>query len=208
MAQDLQSLPAVEQWPPTHNGKPKHAPLAFKDRVKHGFTRAHLARHFGALGFTRGAEIGVADGRNSLTLCQSIPGLHLLCVDPWRKYVENPRGGPQEQHDVNFSIAQSRLAGFNVSFIKAMSMDAVRTVPLASLDFVFVDAHHGYQFVIDDITEWSKRVRPGGIVAGHDFYHFKWAGVVEAVSEYTAAHGITDWSICDEREPSFWWVKK
>jgi hypothetical protein len=185
----------------------KRAPEAFAHRVVKGFTRANLADLFAASGYTLGAEIGVADGRNSLTLCQAIPGLRLLCVDPWQKYRQNPRGGPQEQHDRNYELAQERLAAFDVTFVKATSMVAVRNVPMESLDFAYVDGHHSFDWAMQDLIEWSKRVRPGGVVSGHDFYHFKWAGVVEAVDAYTKAHGITDWNLCDEREPSFWWLK-
>jgi hypothetical protein len=187
----------------------KRAPEAFKHRVVSGFTRADLARLFAEKGYTRGAEIGVADGRFSRVLCDSIPGLQLLCVDPYQRYQENPRGGPQEQHERNWDIAHERLHGFNVRFVREMSMDAVDNVPHGSLDFVFIDGHHGFEFVVMDLIAWSKRVRNGGIVAGHDFYEFpkRKAGVVEAVEAYTKAYDITDWHICDEREPAFWWVK-
>jgi hypothetical protein len=190
-----------------YHSRDKHAPPEYAHRVVPGMTRLRLAALFHSLRFTRGAEIGVADGRNSLMLCQAMPGLELLCVDPWRKYGANPRGGPQEQHDGNYELARARLKPFNATLVKAKSMDAVRDVPKASLDFVHIDGHHGYQFVLDDLTHWSQRVRSFGIVSGHDFYHFRNAGVVEAVDEYTRANGIEDWFLCDEREPTFWWVK-
>jgi hypothetical protein len=190
----------------SYHSRDKHAPPEYAHRVVPGMTRLLLAKRFAAQGFTDGAEIGVADGRNSLMLCQNIPGLNLLCVDPWLKYGANPRGGPQDQHDDNYRKARERLASFRATLVRAKSMDAVRDVPMASLDFVYLDGHHGYQFVLDDLTHWSQRVRPGGIVAGHDFYHFRNAGVVEAVDAYTKTHGIDEWFLCDEREPSFWWV--
>jgi hypothetical protein len=175
--------------------------------VVRNFTRADLAREFATRGFKRGAEIGVADGRNSLTLCQAIPGLHLIGVDPWTVYKGNPRGGPQSQHDNNYELATERLKGYDVKFWVGFSHSAVHQVPLESLDFVYIDGNHGYEFVKQDIELWSQRVRKGGIVAGHDFYHFKWAGVVQAVEDYTRENGITDWHVTSEREPSFWWVK-
>lgn len=187
----------------------KHAPPEYAHRVLAGFTRADLAELFHASGYRTGAEIGVADGRYSLVLCQAIPGLRLLCVDPWQKYPENPRGGPQAQHDGNYALAQHRLAPYDVTFVKAMSVTAAKHVPDGSLDFCFIDGNHEYAFVKADLEAWAPKVRSGGIVAGHDFYHFivRPAGVVEAVDEYTREHGIADWSLCDEREPSFWWVK-
>lgn len=192
----------------THNGKPKHAPLAFRDRVRNGFTRAHLARHFCHKGAQIGVEVGVADGRNALTLCQSIPNVRLICVDPWAPYQGNTRGGPREQHECNWKLAQARLAGFNVDFRRKQSMDAVREIAPNVLDFCYLDGNHAFDWIMADLIEWSKRVKPGGFIAGHDFYYFDRAGVVEAVDAYTQAHGITDWSLTDEREPSFWWVKR
>ena len=46
----------------------------------------------------------------------------------------------------------------------------------------------------------------GGIVAGHDFYTFYQAGVVQAVMAYTAAHRIFAWYVTWDREPSYFWV--
>jgi hypothetical protein len=188
-------------------GDRKHGPIEAVHRVRPGFTRRDLARLFRDRGYKRGAEIGVADARYSLTLCETIPDLHLLCVDPWLAYKENPRGGPQSQQSGNFALAKQRLAPFDATLVRAFSMDAVQDVPLASLDFVFIDGHHGYDYVFNDLAGWSDRVRSGGIVAGHDYYEFKWAGVVEAVNDYTKIWNIQDWQLCDEREPSFWWTK-
>jgi hypothetical protein len=187
--------------------KPKHAPEEYLHRVVPGFTRRDLAKLFAEKGYAKGAEIGVADGRYSLTLCQEIPGLQLLCVDPWAKYPGNPRGGPQTQHDANYALAQQRLHGFDVEFIRNYSHEAVKALPEGALDFVYIDGNHQENHVSLDLSAWSRRVRSGGIVSGHDFYHFGTAGVVQAVTEYVTGHDITDWHLCDEREPSFWWVK-
>lgn len=197
-----------EDKPATYNGKAKHAPFEHFLRVQPGFTRVHLAGMFAKRGFTTGAEVGVADGRYSLTLCKNIPNLSLLCVDLWAPYHGNRRGGPQEQHERNYALAVERLAPYQARLRRGYSLDVVREVPLDSLDFVYIDANHAFDYVMCDIIEWAKRVRSGGIVAGHDFYWFDGAGVVEAVEVYTKAHRITDWYVCDEREPSFWWGKR
>lgn len=191
---------------PAIRGDRKRGPLEAAGRVVPGFTRADLARDFATRGFTRGAEIGVADGRHSLTLCEAIPGLLLYCIDPWAPYAGNRRGGPQEQHDRNYATARERLAPYNAVFVRGHSMDAVAGIDFKALDFVYIDGNHARAYVKADLDAWAKRVRPGGIVAGHDYYHFNGAGVVEAVNEYTAEYGITDWWLTDEREPSFWWV--
>jgi len=173
------------------------------------FSRRNLAKLFHILGYETGAEIGVAEGRYSKMMCDHNPGVKLLCVDTWQRYRGNPRGGPQSQHDSNYEIAQRILAPFNTTIVKSFSMDAVRDVPLGSLDFVYIDGNHTFDFVMRDIIEWGRRVRKGGIVSLHDYYHFRGAGVVEAVNAYVLVHGIKEWFLTNERkEKSAFWVKQ
>ena len=51
-----------------------------------------------------------------------------------------------------------------------------------TLDAVFLDAGHDYEGVSRDIDAWRPKVRPGGILAGHDFCP-KYPGVARAVTE-------------------------
>lgn len=184
------------------NAKNRRAPVPLER-----FGRRNLAKVFKKLGYQSGAEIGVADGRNSKVLLETVPNLKLLCVDPWLRYRGNPRGGPQAQHDGNYEIAQRVLVPLGGTLVRAMSMDAVRDVPMESLDFIHIDGHHSFDWVMQDIIEWSRRVRRGGIVSGHDYYEFEWAGVVPAVNAYVLAHGITEWFVTREREPTWFWAK-
>lgn len=168
--------------------------------------RIELARYFAKLGFKSGAEVGVFDGRYAEILCQEIPGLKLLAVDRWISW----RGR-------SLPIAEARLKPFNVTIIRSTSMEAVKDVPDESLDFVFIDADHDYEFVRDDVREWAKKVRTGGIVSGHDYYITPKGnnGVVNAVDEYIKEHGykleLTDWDpenkVEDERQPSWYFFK-
>jgi hypothetical protein len=163
------------------------------------------------LGFTRGAEIGVAEGHYSEVLCKSIPNLEeLLLVDPWRRYDGNPWAHSQEHQDFSLSETRRKTAGYNVRIMQDYSMNAVREIPEGSLGFVYVDGHHAFDWVAQDLIEWSKRVRSGGIISGDDYYHFKksWAGVVEAVNAYTDAHRIAPWFLIDApRSIDFFWIK-
>ncbi len=167
--------------------------------------RIELAKYFNSLGLKTGAEIGVSEGKNAANMCINIPGLKLFCVDSWN----GVRG------QLALEKAKKRLTGYNVKFIKKDSMTALADFADNSLDFVFIDASHAFDYVMKDIIDWSKKVRPGGIVSGHDYYHSKSGtmGVVEAVDAYTLAHHITfnlttkDPDSLDDKEPSFWWVK-
>ena len=177
--------------------------------------RLNLATKFREMGFTKGAEIGVADGRFSANLCQRIPELKLYCIDPWASYPDNYRGGGQEQQKTNHKKAMEKLKNYDATLLQSMSVSASYGFENNSLDFVYIDGNHDFDYVMLDLIHWCRKVRKGGVVAGHDYYHFHGSGVIEAVNAYAAGHGITVNVIGeirkhrnDDDNPSFWWVKK
>jgi len=167
------------------------------------WTRRSLPGLFRELGYTKGAEVGVREGRYSEALCKAIPGLELLCVDLWDAYYHFD----SEYGKKHLAEATARLAPYHVTMIKKPSELAALDVPDNSLDFVYIDADHRFDAVMQDLILWSRKVRPGGIVSGHDYYRFRNAGVVPAVDVYTHCHYINEWFITDEKEASFFWVR-
>lgn len=154
-------------------------------KVADGFFREDLAILFQELGMTKGAEIGVKKGFYSALLCMLNQPLRLKCVDPWSPY-ENVSW---DEVEMNFIHAKNNLSPFNVEIIRKTSLQAADDVPKSSLDFVYIDGDHSFNEVMRDIIVWSDRVRPGGIVSGHD-YTFENHGVKLAVDAYTKAHEI------------------
>ena len=157
--------------------------------VKKMKDRNELALYFGQLGFKIGAEVGVCDGRYSQKLCESIPGLKLYCVDAWRAYSDNSQDGTQKQLDKCLRITLDRLKDYDVTIMMKWSLDAAREIPDNSLDFVYIDCNHKFDYVMEDIIAWARKVRKGGIVSGHDYWKIKDFGVVEAVDTYIKVHG-------------------
>jgi len=158
--------------------------------------RFDLAALFRIAGFRVGAEVGVEQGEYSKALCKLNPDLHLFCIDAWTAHKEYKDHITQQKFDDFLSIAKKKLKGFNVTFIKKFSMDAVKDFEDGSLDFVYIDANHGYKYVLQDITEWSKKVRKGGIVSGHDYIKRtspRTHQVVRAVDEYVKDNDIKTW---------------
>jgi len=68
------------------------------------------------------------------------------------------------------------------------SVEAARGFADRSLDFVFIDACHTYAAVRDDLAAWWPKVKPGGLIAGHDYTN--WPGVKVAVDEFVASQGL------------------
>lgn len=149
--------------------------------------RIELAQHFRDLGFQTGVEVGVCDGRYSAILMQTIPGLKLTGIDPYTAYEKDSKGRSQNELDGKLKQAQTRLGAYvDYELVICHSVEAAKLIPDESLDFVFIDANHAYEFVKADIQAWYPKVRYGGIVSGHDYYEFKSGkgGVVQAVDEF------------------------
>jgi hypothetical protein len=43
-----------------------------------------------------------------------------------------------------------------------------------SLDFVYIDANHAYDYVVQDIELWYPKVKKGGFICGHDYLGLDW----------------------------------
>lgn len=133
-----------------------------------------------------GAEIGIAQGRTSLAILKSCPGLRLIGVDPFRYIEDSENSGLYKDFDFAHNEACVRAVAAKYPdryrVMKMTSAEAAAQIPDASLDFVFIDANHMYAECRADILAWRPKVRPGGWVAGHD-YSKAWPGVIRAVDE-------------------------
>jgi hypothetical protein len=120
-----------------------------------------------------GVEVGTHRGEFAYVLLKSWPGT-LYCVDPW-----GPLAGYEEQaaglwgngdREEDYRIAQRRLAKFtNHHMLRMTSHKALEQFRADSLDFVYIDGDHRPQHVLHDLCNWWAKLKPGGILAGHDF---------------------------------------
>lgn len=169
-------------------------------------SRLDFIRWIRELDFRVGAEIGVAQGEFSKLIIVGNDQVKLYGVDPFEPYKGYKDYVKRSTFNELFNEANHRLCYFKqFEFVKKYSMDAVKDFEDNSLDFIYIDANHEYEYVLQDITEWTKKVRPGGIVAGHDYINlrtpvneagerFKY-GIKRAVQEYTAANNIRPWFV-------------
>jgi hypothetical protein len=166
--------------------------------------RNTLAEMFATLGFKIGAEIGVQRGVYSEKLCKSIPGLHLICVDPWAAFNHTT----DETNESFFQETKTRLLGYDVEYLRMKSSEAHKQVPDESLDFIYIDGLHEFDPVMIDLISWSYKVKVGGVIALHDFYPHYQGGVIDAVNAYTKAHNISNWYLTTEQPPTVFWTHK
>lgn len=142
-----------------------------------------------------GAEIGTFKGETAKFLAKKLPNLEMLyCIDPWITYdnYEVTLGRNKKGKDFNrlYEAAKNTLKEFNnVKIIKEFSSNAVLKFDDYSLDFVFIDGNHAYEYVLQDIMMWYTKIKNGGIISGHDYGKERF-GVTEAVNEFFGKNNI------------------
>jgi len=140
--------------------------------------------------FKTGAEVGVQGGNNAKNILERWPScVEFHLVDLWG-HQDNYRDKANlsnEKQDSIYESAQKWLEKFQTKtiFHRMLSVEAAKIISNDSLDFVYIDARHDYCGVTEDIEAYWPKLRPGGIMAGHDF-------VTAAIAATTGQ----DWSIC------------
>lgn len=180
--------------------------------VKIGKSRwREMGRLFNDLGFKKGAEVGVYRGKFTAALAQNAPNLELTGVDAWTSYPGYTEYAANDlENDAYAEAMEMAKKHKNVKLIKAWSVEAADRFEDGSLDFVFIDANHDYGNVLADIAAWSRKVRVGGLVSGHDYikskkYNFE---VIEAVNKWCSDNNIKHLFLWRDLCPSWMYVKE
>ena len=127
-------------------------------------------------GFTgKGVEVGTFKGEFAKTILSNWNGA-LYMIDPWREDLglEYTNGDyPEFQSGLYFQTIENTKEFQDRSFmLRGFSKQLVDLFDDESLDFVYIDANHAYDFVKEDIELWYPKVKKGGVVSGHDYTLF------------------------------------
>ena len=122
-----------------------------------------------------GCEVGVQDGHFSVTLLKRWRGSLLYSIDPWREFEPSKyldvANQQQAVQDRIYEGARNRLRKFGERsvIIRSTSAEGATQFAEGQLDFVYIDANHSYDAVVEDIRLWYPNLKPGGVLAGHDY---------------------------------------
>lgn len=160
-------------------------------------------------------ELGVQQGLFSDFLLTEWAGSCLISVDPWLESddYDDIANVPQEMHEQRYEETLSRLAkhGERSKVWRQTAAEASAAVAAESLDFIYLDARHDYASVKEEILTWYGKLRPGGIIAGHDYLDGDLPegefGVKSAVDEFFAEKHLRIAHTFQDRWPS-WVVEK
>ena len=147
-------------------------------------------------------EIGVFVGEFANVLLQTRPS-ELVLIDPWDCVsVSGDVDGNNFRHadlpKVYEALENAVKSIPSVNLCRGYSGTVLPTFPDDTFDCVYIDGDHSYTGCKIDLELSLQKVKPGGILMGHD-YEMNFAkaknnhnfGVKEAVDEFCAKYGLS-----------------
>ena len=139
-------------------------------------------------------EVGSWKGRSSsymaVEILNSGKNIKFDCLDLFSLW-------PMHYEDF---LENTKIVKHIINPVIGRSNEIVHTYKNESLDFVFIDAGHTYEDVIEDLTNWLPKVKIGGILAGHDYspeYPYEHSiGVNKAIEEFFGKDKIEAREVC------------
>lgn len=163
-------------------------------------------------------EVGVWRGDYSKVIIDSLNPKNFYGVDPYLLH-DGYADCPDDTEFANQKNLDGLYENVKLRYNNLSSATLMRTTGIQAtthfqdqeLDFVYIDGDHSYDFVSKDIKAWWPKIKPGGILSGHDYTtgnpqkgHVY--GVIQAVNEFVKAHNL---DLCITHEAyATWWVVK
>lgn len=152
------------------------APLIKQKMNKLNINRLELIKQIGIHPTGLGVEVGSFKGEFAKQILNAWDG-YLYMVDVWRGLGDEYLDASNHNIHTNvYAEAMKNIEGFEhrAIMIRAKSDIAVEMIPDNSLDFVYIDANHAYDYVVEDIRLWYPKVKNGGYLMGHDYIDIDW----------------------------------
>ncbi len=134
-------------------------------------------------------ELGVYHGRSLAMLGHMArdagKDLHIVGVDLFEEAGAITRtAGPHAYEPATLAACMANLNATDakVRLMVGDTADTASEFGAGTLALVFIDGDHSYEGCKRDIEAWLPKVKPGGLLAGHDFSG-EYPGVMQAVKE-------------------------
>ena len=117
----------------------------------------------------------------------------LYLVDPWKSIndVSHHIQYRAKNLDKIYRIVRRRFSfDKKLEIIRKFSTEAMLDIQDDSVDWIYIDGNHSYEFVKEDLNGWWPKLRSGGFLYGDDYIDGKHQievlkfGVVQAVDEF------------------------
>lgn len=135
------------------------------------------------------AELGVDTGTYSSLILEWNNPAKLHLVDAW----DTPRYGEDKAQAV-IKKFDALIAEGKVQLHRGLSTERASDFEDNYFDWIYIDTNHTYRTTYEELRAYAPKMKPGGIIAGHDFINGNWIGgmrygVREAVHEFCVEQG-------------------
>jgi hypothetical protein len=172
-----------------------------------------------------GVEIGTHRGDFAKAFMDRWEGRQLHCIDPWsippgyeHQATFLPDQGSDREADYQHCQNVLRVHASRITYHRTLSSIAAETFELQSriqfLDFVYLDGDHDYAPFCQDLLLWYPLIKPGGILAGHDFLcpgepDGSWGRFIQpALINFCSERNLTIHMIQEYNQPWSWYIFK
>jgi hypothetical protein len=124
----------------------------------------------------KGVEIGVFKGQFTKQLLENWDGT-MYMIDPWRplgeEYID---ASNHKEHTDAYAQTMKNIQGYEnrALMLRGLGEELVNIFEDNSLDFVYIDGNHAYDYVVQDMKLWWPKLKKGGLFAGHDYLGTEW----------------------------------
>lgn len=149
------------------------------------------------------AEIGVFRGYHAYSMYNICKPLELVLIDPWQSPPPSDvqldykwaKIGQLELERLYTNVCLMFNNCNNVNIVRKSSLEGAALYPDNYFDWVYVDANHLYDPVMEDLKAWYPKVKKGGYLCGHDYSDAprilaKGDGVFYAVNDFCTEHNL------------------
>lgn len=176
-------------------------------KIKSRYEFYKILKYFNLKKF--GVEIGVWKGNFSECLLETTNLKKIYSIDPWDKTKTNYKNKwTQKKITEAYEETKKKLKKFKQRsiIIKKTNEESLTLFKEFYFDFLYLDALHDYMSVKNDLNSWWKKIKKGGIMAGHDYCNKKNFGVIEAVDEFVKEKKLKLF-LTKDKFPSWYFMK-
>jgi hypothetical protein len=136
------------------------------------------------------AEIGVDRGDFSKHILSVSQPRELYLIDYWQ-FPKNAEAGNEDAYNNVKTRFAKEIVAKQVILVKGMSTDVLINYPDGFFDWVYIDSAHDYKTTVAELEICRNKVKPNGIIAGHDYC----AGNVAKTFYYGITNAVNDFCL-------------
>lgn len=175
--------------------------------------RSQMGKFLNENGLTGiGVEVGSKNCVFASEIIADWNGQKMFLIDPWQ--AQDPSIYKERQDWTNFADCEKECIQLHdkyptrIVLLKGLSKEMAPRFKTHELDWVYIDANHCYEAVMEDLDLWWHKVKPGGLFCGHDCYdQVAWPAhceVQKALNEWVTAAGLS----YHRTDCTSWWIEK